>query len=138
MWHGRNDRRQAQSACTRIEKQHDLEHAPRRRTQQKKTITQQRQEHRESAAVTPEQRRLRRRVKQFTPAQWEALDPEVQQVMRTNSRERVPGAHVRTKDDIPQARKTKRSTAAPDDGRTSYRERTSPHAPSRNDQGYGR
>lgn len=138
VWHGRNDRRQAQSACTRIEKQHDLEHAPRRRTQQKKTITQQRQEHREAAAVTPEQRRLRRRVNQLTPAQWEALDPEVQQVMRINSRERVPGAHIRPKDDIPQAKKPKRSTAAPDDSRTSYWERTNPHTPSRNDQGYGR
>lgn len=137
VWHGRNDRRQAQSACTRIEKQHDLEHAPRRRTQKKKTVTQQRQEQREAAAVTPEQRRLRRLVKQFTPEQWEALGPEVQRVMRINSRERMPGAHVKPRG-TPQARKPSRSTAASDARTTSYRRRTNPQTPNRDEQGYGR
>ena len=31
MWHGRNDRRAAQSACTRLELEHGLQTAPRRR-----------------------------------------------------------------------------------------------------------
>lgn len=31
VWHGRNDRRAAQSACTRLKLEHDLQTAPRRR-----------------------------------------------------------------------------------------------------------
>lgn len=39
VWHARNDRRAAQSACTRLEKEHSLEQAPRRREGPKLAVT---------------------------------------------------------------------------------------------------
>ena len=124
VWHGRNDRRQAQAACTRIEKQHELEQAPRRRVQSKKTITEQRAEHREAAAVSPEQRRLRRSVRQFTQNQWDALEPELQGVMRTTRPERVPGAYVRPRADV-QRSDTVNQRGRRDPART-YRQQVKP------------
>ena len=44
VWHGRNDRRAAQSACTKLEREHGLEQAPRRRVQPKLAVTAEREE----------------------------------------------------------------------------------------------
>lgn len=94
VWHGRNDRRAAQRVCTLLEKVHGLGEAPRRKTQPKRAVAAQREVWREAAKVSPEQRAQRRRVQQLTQAQWEAMSPEVQSVVRTTSPQRVPGAHV--------------------------------------------
>jgi len=98
VWHGRNDRRTAQKVCTGIEQRHGLEQAPRRKAQPKKAVTVQRQQWREAEhearTITPEQRRRRRAVQQLTRQEWDALDPEVQQVLRTTQPHRVPGATV--------------------------------------------
>lgn len=94
VWHGRNDRRAAQRACTVLEEAHGLSQAPRRKVQPKRAVAAQRETWREAAKVSPRQRSLRRTARQFTQAQWDALDPAVQGVIRTNSPQRVPGAHV--------------------------------------------
>lgn len=44
VWHGRNDRRAAQSACTKLEHEHGLEQAPRRREGPKQAVTAEREE----------------------------------------------------------------------------------------------
>jgi hypothetical protein len=49
VWHARNDRRAAQSACTRLEKEHGLEQAPRRREGPKQAVTAEREESRAKA-----------------------------------------------------------------------------------------
>lgn len=46
VWHGRNDRRQAQTACTKLEKMHGLEPAPRRKRAPKQTVAQERARYR--------------------------------------------------------------------------------------------
>lgn len=61
VWHGRNDRRAAQTACTALERQHGLYEAPRRRQGPKKTPTTQRQEHRDQAAQHAHDREEARR-----------------------------------------------------------------------------
>lgn len=45
VWHGRNDRRAAQSACTQLEDRFGLEKAPRRSTTPKKTVVAERENH---------------------------------------------------------------------------------------------
>lgn len=49
VWHGRNDRRAAQSACTKLEQEHGLEQAPRRREGPKLAVTAEREEARGKA-----------------------------------------------------------------------------------------
>lgn len=49
VWHGRNDRRAAQSACTKLEREHGLEQAPRRREGAKLAVTVEREEARGKA-----------------------------------------------------------------------------------------
>lgn len=49
VWHARNDRRVAQSACTRLEQEHGLEQAPRRREGPKQAVTAEREEARGKA-----------------------------------------------------------------------------------------
>lgn len=49
VWHGRNDRRAAQSACTKLEQEHGLEQAPRRRVQPKAAVSDEREEARGKA-----------------------------------------------------------------------------------------
>lgn len=44
VWHGRNDRRAAQSACTKLEREHGLEQAPRRREGPKLAVSAEREE----------------------------------------------------------------------------------------------
>ncbi|MBB2997682.1 relaxase/mobilization nuclease domain-containing protein [Paeniglutamicibacter cryotolerans] len=44
VWHGRNDRRAAQSACTRLEREHGLEQAPRRSVQPKQSVSVEREQ----------------------------------------------------------------------------------------------
>lgn len=46
VWHARNDRRAAQSACTRLENEHGLVQAPRRREGPKQAVTGEREESR--------------------------------------------------------------------------------------------
>src|SRR5699024_1770471 len=52
VWHGRNDRRAAQRACTVLEKAHGLSQAPRRKVQPKRAVTTQRETWREAAKVS--------------------------------------------------------------------------------------
>ncbi|MGO1516651.1 MAG: relaxase/mobilization nuclease domain-containing protein, partial [Arthrobacter sp.] len=49
VWHGRNDRRAAQSACTRLEQEHGLEQAPRRRVQKKVSVGAEREQFKDKA-----------------------------------------------------------------------------------------
>ncbi len=49
VWHGRNDRRAAQSACMKLEQEHGLEQAPRRREGPKLAVTAEREEARGKA-----------------------------------------------------------------------------------------
>lgn len=56
VWHGRNDRRAAQSACTRLEDRFGLEKAPRRSTIPKKTVVAERENHQQQAAALGHQR----------------------------------------------------------------------------------
>lgn len=49
VWHGRNDRRAAQNACTRLENEHGLEQAPRRREGPKQAVSAAREEARGKA-----------------------------------------------------------------------------------------
>lgn len=51
VWHGRNDRRAAQSACTRLEDRFGLEKAPRRSASPKKTVTAERENHQRQTAA---------------------------------------------------------------------------------------
>ena len=51
VWHGRNDRRAAQSACTQLEDRFGLEKAPRRSTTPKKTVVAERENHQQQAVV---------------------------------------------------------------------------------------
>ncbi|GAB2903753.1 relaxase/mobilization nuclease domain-containing protein [Neomicrococcus lactis] len=49
VWHARNDRRAAQSACMKLEREHGLEQAPRRRVQPKLAVTAEREEFKDKA-----------------------------------------------------------------------------------------
>jgi hypothetical protein len=49
VWHARNDRRAAQSACTRLENDHGLERAPRRREGPKQAVILEREEFKNKA-----------------------------------------------------------------------------------------
>src|SRR5699024_1537071 len=134
VWHGRNDRRAAQRACTVLEKAHGLSQAPRRKVQPKRAVTTQRETWREAAKVSPRQRSLRRTVRQFTQAQWDALDPAVQGVIRTNSPQRVPGAHVPE----PKAARGAVPRRAPASTESQYRQRARRTAERPQGRGYER
>ncbi|GEM_PF-1556999 len=136
VWHGRNDRRAAQTACAHIEALHELERAPRRKTQPKKTVGEQRAQWNEQTeqiaedrAVPVEQRVARRRVQQLTREQWAELDPEMQEVLRTTQPERVPGAEARP-------RRPAR-TSQGNDGARGYQQRSRDQRVGR-ERGYGR
>lgn len=49
VWHGRNDRRQAQTVCTSLEREYGLSHAPRRRVGEKKSVVVERQDFKDKA-----------------------------------------------------------------------------------------
>ncbi|GAA4371619.1 relaxase/mobilization nuclease domain-containing protein [Paeniglutamicibacter cryotolerans] len=51
VWHGRNDRRAAQSACTKLELEHGLQQAPRRREGPKIAVSAEREEARGKATA---------------------------------------------------------------------------------------
>lgn len=102
VWHGRNDRRVAQRACTELEQRHGFVQAPRRKTQARRPVVEQRERWREKSqsitedrSVPAEQRELRRRVQQLTREQWAGLTPEGREVIQVTAPERVPGARVR-------------------------------------------
>jgi len=59
VWHGRNDRRAAQSACTRLEQEHGLVAAPRRREGPKLAVTAEREEARGKAQTLGSYRALK-------------------------------------------------------------------------------
>src|SRR5699024_8266516 len=84
------------------------------KAQPKKAVTVQRQQWREAEhearTITPEQRRRRRAVQQLTRQEWDALAPEVQQVLRTTQPPRVPGATVPK---TPSPTSTRRRTPVP-------------------------
>src|SRR5699024_451000 len=134
VWHGRNDRRAAQRAGTVLDKAHGLSQAPRRKVQPKRAVTTQREAWREAAKVSPRQRSLRRTVRQFTQAQWDALDPAVQGVIRTNSPQRVPGAHVPE----PKAARGAVPRRAPASTESQYRQRARRTAERPQGRGYER
>lgn len=104
VWHGRNDRRAAQTACGHLEQLHELVRAPRRKKQPKKTIKVQRKQWQEKSrevtedrSVSPEQKTLRRQVQQLTREQWAELDSEMREVIEATDPERIPGAEVRSR-----------------------------------------
>lgn len=134
VWHGRNDRRAAQRACTVLEEAHGLSQAPRRKVQPKRAVTTQRETWREAAKVSPRQRSLRRKAHQFTQAQWDALDPAVQGVIHTNSPQRVPGAHVPE----PKGARGAGPGRAPAAQQSQYRQRVRRTAERPQDRGYER
>lgn len=56
VWHARNDRRAAQSACTKLELEHGLEEAPRRRVQPKLATAAEREDFKEKAEALDSRR----------------------------------------------------------------------------------
>ena len=56
VWHARNDRRAAQSACTKLETEHGLVEAPRRRVSQKLAVRAEREEFKEKAEALESRR----------------------------------------------------------------------------------
>ena len=85
---GRNDRRQAQTVCTQLEHEHNLTHAPRRRTGAKRTVSEQREMYRKAA-------RGDLRQPDVAPGQvsrevWESWDEDLQNVFRVTQPDRVP------------------------------------------------
>ena len=97
-------------------------------------MTTQRETWREAAKVSPRQRSLRRKAHQFTQAQWDALDPAVQGVIRTNSPQRVPGAHVPE----PKGARGAGPGRAPAAQQSQYRQRVRRTAERPQDRGYER
>ena len=71
VWHGRNDRRQAQTACQQLERTHGLEVAARRRTGPKRTVTQVRTDHRRKAALSTLRRHTAEKLRPRPPGQDE-------------------------------------------------------------------
>ena len=71
VWHGRNDRRQAQTACQQLERTHGLEVAARRRTGPKQTVTQVRTDHRRKAAMSTLRRHTAEKLRPRPPRQDE-------------------------------------------------------------------
>lgn len=71
VWHGRNDRRQAQTACQQLERTHGLEVAARRRTGPKQTVTQVRTDHRRKAALSTLRRHTAEKLRPRPPGQDE-------------------------------------------------------------------
>lgn len=73
VWHGRNDRRAAQSACTRLKLEHDLQTAPRRRQagRGKRSVLAVRQQQEQQAQVVTARRaeweQIRKVVERDTP-----------------------------------------------------------------------
>lgn len=67
VWHGRNDRRQAQTVCQALERAHGLEVAPRRKTGPQQTVAQVRTVQRRKAALS--------RLRRLSPAQQPARAP---------------------------------------------------------------
>lgn len=74
VWHGRNDRRATQSACTRLKLEHDLQTAPRRREagRGKRSVLAVRQQQEQQAQVVAARRaeweQIRKVVELDTPA----------------------------------------------------------------------
>ena len=86
VWHGRNDRRAAQSACTRLKLEHDLQTAPRRReaVRGKRPVIAVRQQQEQQAQVVTARRaeweQIRKVVERDTPApRRQSPKPEQQQ-----------------------------------------------------------
>lgn len=72
VWHGRNDRRQAQTACQQLERAHGLEVAARRKTGPKRTVTQVRTVQRRKAALSTLRRPAVAEAQSRPPRQDEA------------------------------------------------------------------
>lgn len=86
VWHGRNDRRAAQSACTRLELEHGLQTAPRRREagRGKRSVVAVRQLQEQQTEVVAVRRaeweQIRKVVERDTPApRRQSPKPEQQQ-----------------------------------------------------------
>lgn len=61
VWHARNDRRAAQSACTKLEREHGLVEAPRRRVQPKLAVSAEREEFKGKARTLGSHRAVKER-----------------------------------------------------------------------------
>lgn len=72
VWHGRNDRRQAQTACQQLERTYGLEVAARRKTGPKQTVTQVRTVQRRKAALSTLRRPTAAESRTRPPRQDEA------------------------------------------------------------------
>lgn len=89
VWHGRNDRRAAQSACTRLELEHGLQTAPRRREagRGKRSVLAVRQQQEQQAEVVAARRaewdQIRKFVELDTPAPRKQT-PALQQQQRVS------------------------------------------------------
>lgn len=70
VWHARNDRRQAQSACTALERTYDLEAAPRQRTQPRRHATQVHHQQRAKAQRITQGREQGRQAQQLAAASF--------------------------------------------------------------------
>lgn len=88
VWHGRNDRRQAQTVCTQLEHEHKLTHAPRRRTGAKRTVSEQREMYRKAARGDLRQPDVL--PGQISREDWESYDEDLQNTIRTAMPYRVP------------------------------------------------
>lgn len=85
VWHGRNDRRQAQTVCSFIEDEHGLVKAPRRRVGAKRMVSEQRAMYGKAAQVQPDVL-----PGQISREHWESYDKELQDTIRSAQPERVP------------------------------------------------
>ena len=88
VWHGRNDRRQAQTVCSQIEREHELTQAPRRRTGAKRAVSEQREMYRKAARGDLRQPDVL--PGQISREDWESYDEDLQNVIRTSMPQRVP------------------------------------------------
>lgn len=73
VWHGRNDRRQAQTACTQLEREHGLEAAPRQRVTAKTPARQVQAGQREKVAQIADKRAEKARAAQQQRAEVERI-----------------------------------------------------------------
>lgn len=96
VWHGRNDRRAAQSACTKLEKAYGLEAAPRRREQAKQPVLVERENARFKTQLVTVQRAQKEREAQEVAekaaqrAKWRVSDFPNRPTTRRASKGRGP------------------------------------------------
>lgn len=99
VWHGRNDRRAARSACTRLEQEHGLEQAPRRRVRKKVSLGAEREQFKDKARMVEADRAVKERER----LQLEKTKAEIQRLQKA-SFPGPPSTARPTKGIVPMAR----------------------------------